>query len=147
MIWTRSLKLRLIDAYNTVILQTNNRKITKKKMWTLVADMVGIAANHCENRWKVLERNFKAFKDNKRQTGRGRKVFEYAAEMEAVLGHKKTINPPLLLNTETVSAPLVIKETDEDTATPESPKVPKKTHQSEVQCPGGDSQRQETIPR
>lgn len=59
-------------------------------------------ASHCENRWRVIERNYKKFVDETNKTGRGRKLFEYTVEMEEIFGNKKNINPELLLSNETV---------------------------------------------
>ncbi|CAG9857380.1 unnamed protein product [Phyllotreta striolata] len=56
-----------------------------------------VAAGNCENRWKVLERNYKKFLDNSNQTGRGRKTFEYASHMNDILGKKRNISPLKLL--------------------------------------------------
>jgi hypothetical protein len=44
--------------------------------------------------------------DNKTKTGRGRKYFEYAEEMDSIFKKKRNITPAILLSTETISAPL-----------------------------------------
>ncbi|CAH1992952.1 unnamed protein product [Acanthoscelides obtectus] len=48
------------------------------------------------DRWRVLERNYKKYVDNQRQTGRERTFFEYKHEMEEVFLKKKNIRPELL---------------------------------------------------
>lgn len=64
-------------------------------MWELIAEEFRVThgirctPSNCENRWRVLERNFKKYIDNSNKTGRGRKDFEYADEMNEVLGKKK----------------------------------------------------------
>ncbi|KAI4471416.1 myb/sant-like dna-binding domain [Holotrichia oblita] len=63
-----------------------------------------ITASNCENRWKHLERMYKKYIDNNKQTGRGRRDFEYAEVMDDILGHKKNIKPLILLSSNTVSS-------------------------------------------
>lgn len=58
------------------------RKIIKTK----------ISGSDCENRWKVLERNYKKFLDNSKLIGRGRKVFEDADVKRIILDQKKNIS-------------------------------------------------------
>ena len=49
-------------------------------MWQKIAnelqDVVGVIVtpNHCENRWKVLDRNYKKYVDNQSSTGRGKNI-------------------------------------------------------------------------
>lgn len=54
----------------------------------------------CENKFKVLERNYKKNKDNNNKTGRGRRVFEFENEMDEIFERKKNVNPTLLLSSE-----------------------------------------------
>lgn len=51
---------------------------------------ITISAAKCENRWKVLERNYKKVVDNNNKTGRGRKTFNYETKFDEIFG-KKTI--------------------------------------------------------
>nr|CAI5837042.1 unnamed protein product [Callosobruchus analis] len=51
-----------------------------------------VAPSNCENRWRVLERNYKRFIDNQNQTGGGRMFFEFSKEMESLLGKKYKTN-------------------------------------------------------
>lgn len=75
-----------------------------KKMWELIArDLsnmfkVTISATKCENRWKVLQRNYKTVVDNNNKTGRGRKVFQYEEAFDEIYGRKTNIKPPILLS-------------------------------------------------
>ncbi|KAJ8931482.1 hypothetical protein NQ314_015594 [Rhamnusium bicolor] len=64
-----------------------------------------ISGTNCENRWKVLVRNYKKYIDNSKLTGRSRKVFEYADIMHTILGSKKNIYPVLLLSSDTINTP------------------------------------------
>ncbi|KAI4459347.1 myb/sant-like dna-binding domain [Holotrichia oblita] len=61
-------------------------------------------ASNCGNRWKHLERTYQKYIDNNKQTGRGRRDFEYAEVMDDILGHKKNIKPLILLSSNTVSS-------------------------------------------
>ncbi|KAK9688466.1 Myb/SANT-like DNA-binding domain [Popillia japonica] len=65
---------------------------------------IQITASHCENRWRHLERMYKKYIDDNRQTGRGRRDFEYASIMEEILGNKRNINPICVLSTDAVVA-------------------------------------------
>lgn len=61
-----------------------------------------VSPANCENRWRVLERNFKKYIDNNNKTGRGRKDFVFADEMNDILGKKNNVFPELLLSTDTI---------------------------------------------
>ncbi|KAJ8942756.1 hypothetical protein NQ314_009967 [Rhamnusium bicolor] len=54
--------------------------------------MKKITIANCENRWKYLERSYKKYVDNNKKTGRGRRDFEYANELNDILGPKRNIN-------------------------------------------------------
>lgn len=102
----------LIDLYEKYRPQVGTMKIKNfKAMWEFISKDLSDTLNQsysptiCENKWKVLERNYKKYVDNKTSTGRGRKYFEYAEEMERVLGKKKNCNPELLLGAETIHVP------------------------------------------
>lgn len=75
-----------------------------------------ISGSNCENRWKVLERNYKKYIENSKLTGRGRKMFEYAEVMNSILGRKKNIHPVLLLSSDTINAPSTSSATDVEDA-------------------------------
>lgn len=71
-----------------------------KAMWGVIAMELStldptITAKHCENRFRVLERNFKKFVDGQNKTGRGRKHFEFEQEMQELMGDKSNYNPKL----------------------------------------------------
>ena len=65
-----------------------------KKMWEVIATDINkshnfnVSAAHCENRWRVVERSYKKFIDNNKQTGRGRKVFEYETVLNEIFTQK-----------------------------------------------------------
>ncbi|KAL1498421.1 hypothetical protein ABEB36_009227 [Hypothenemus hampei] len=54
------------------------------------------------NRWRVVERGYKKFIDNKNKTGRGKKFFEYEQEMDEMFSWKKNVNPVILLEASTI---------------------------------------------
>lgn len=75
---------------------------SKKKFWEVLADVVNKEHNtnflptHCENRWRVLHRNYKKYIDVSK-TDRKKRFFEYAKEMNEILGEKINIVPELCL--------------------------------------------------
>ncbi|CAH1099682.1 unnamed protein product [Psylliodes chrysocephalus] len=107
--WTKSNTLVLLDVYQKYRTKVGTLEIRNfKRMWEIISSElktrgVMVLENNCENRWRVLERNYKKYVDNKKKTGRGRSFFEYADEMEQILGKKKNINPTVVLSTQTVS--------------------------------------------
>lgn len=99
----------LIDLFGKYRKKVGTLEIRSlKQMWQVIANEIksitgdNLNASHCENRWKVLERNYKAFVDNKRKTGRGRKIFEFSTEMDNIFHKKKNINPEIILESNTV---------------------------------------------
>lgn len=109
-LWTRENTLLLLELYKKYRLHVGTLEIRNfKKLWEKISNIfketygVNVAAAHCENRWRVLERNFKKWIDNKNQTGAGRKFFEYAEEMNQIIGKKKNINPSVILSTSTIA--------------------------------------------
>lgn len=86
---------------------------TMKKLWELVArDMsnmykVTVSATKCENRYKVLERNYKKTVDNNNQTGRAKKNFEFEPEMDELFCNKSNIRPRILLSSNETISPVI----------------------------------------
>ncbi|KAL1496999.1 hypothetical protein ABEB36_008032 [Hypothenemus hampei] len=110
--WSHVNTLALIDLYKKYRKDVGSFKIrTLKKMFEEIACQLEltlkqkITASNCENRWKHLERTYKKYVENNNKTGRGRKDFEYATEMNDVLGQKKNVNPIILLSSDTVVQP------------------------------------------
>nr|CAI5827637.1 unnamed protein product [Callosobruchus analis] len=62
-----------------------------------------VAPSNCENRWRILERNYKRFIDNQNQTGGERRFFEFSKEMESLLGKKKNIKPTIIISSENIT--------------------------------------------
>lgn len=79
-----------------------------KKLWERIAHEmnkkfnVTVTPSNCENRWRVVERNYKKYIDNNNKTGKGRKQFEYADEMDAIFQKRRNVYPELLLSSNTV---------------------------------------------
>lgn len=79
-----------------------------KKLWEIVAHEVNrqhnknVTASHCENRWRVIERNYKKYIDDNNKTGRARKIFEYSTEMDEIFGGKRNVNPEILLSSSSI---------------------------------------------
>lgn len=66
----------------------------RKQLWEQIAKILhekhygNFTGVQCENRWKVLERNYKKTKDNNK-TGRAPKFFEYEEHMDDIYIKKK----------------------------------------------------------
>lgn len=84
-----------------------------KQLWTIIAKEMSqelgflYTPNVVENKWRVLERTYKKFLENKNATGRGRKDFKFFEQMDRILGKKRNINPILTLSTATIHEPEV----------------------------------------
>ncbi|KAG5864966.1 hypothetical protein JTB14_027572 [Gonioctena quinquepunctata] len=109
--WTHQNTLIFLELYMKYREQVGSMRIKNlKKMFEEIAKEIkritktGITGTNCENRWKVLDRNYKEFIDNSKLTGRGRKVFEYAEIMHSILEQKK-MYPVLLLSSDTINTP------------------------------------------
>lgn len=105
--WTSNNTKILIDYYKEYKSKIGTMAIKNYKvMWEKIAHEMSnklgnkILAKNCENRWKVLERNYKKYVENKNSTGRGRKIFEFSQEMDDIYEKKKNIHPILVLSTE-----------------------------------------------
>ncbi|XP_050505708.1 uncharacterized protein LOC126883981 [Diabrotica virgifera virgifera] len=105
--WTTNHSKILLDIYNQYRGKVGTFQIkTFKKLWEIMAQEINavagtnFSAGHCENRWRVLERAYKKFIDNKNKTGRGKKYFEYEAEMNEIFKGKMNIKPEVTITTE-----------------------------------------------
>lgn len=102
--WTANETKSLIYLYKKYRNQVGSLKIrSMKQFWEIIANLmneelsINVTGAQCENRWRVLERNYKKYVDNNKKTGRGRKTFEYAEEFDEIFGRKRNIHPELLL--------------------------------------------------
>lgn len=96
--------LQLIELYKKYKNRVGTMEIkSMKKMWEIIArdisnsNKITISATKIENKWRVLERNYKKVVDNNNQTGRGRKFFEFEKEFDDIFKKKSNINPEFLL--------------------------------------------------
>ncbi|KAI4471246.1 myb/sant-like dna-binding domain [Holotrichia oblita] len=112
--WDNSSTKVLIDLYKKYKKKVGTIEVKNvKAMWLIIAKELEVAlkkpvpANCCENRCKVLDRNYKKFVENKTSTGRGRKYFEFTDEMAELFMGKKSVVPQLLLSTSTIHEPEV----------------------------------------
>nr|CAH7763115.1 unnamed protein product [Callosobruchus chinensis] len=83
----------LLDIYKKYRKKVGSLEIENfKKLWELIAkeinDMLKTSnsPNHVENRWRVVERAYKRFVDNKNKTGRISKIFEFQEQMDDMKG-------------------------------------------------------------
>ncbi|KAL1510069.1 hypothetical protein ABEB36_004724 [Hypothenemus hampei] len=126
-VWNQSNSKILIDLYKLYRSKVGTTKLKNfKKLWELLAHLLKKKHNlnftpaQIENRWRVLERNYKKVQDNNNKTGRARKNFEFQEEMNALFGKKRNINPKILLSSTTISHPKdLIDEENEKTTTAE----------------------------
>ena len=63
----------------------------------------------CRDKVKKLKQDYKKVVDNNNETGRKRETFKFLKEMDAVLGHRPSITPPV-----TISSAKIDEETDEE---------------------------------
>lgn len=103
--WTRAHTLILVDCYRMFRTKVGGMEMKSlKKMWEVIAAHIQAkyhlkySPQHCENRWRVLERNYKKYIENNSKTGRGRKYFEFANEMDEIFKTKRNIHPEILLS-------------------------------------------------
>ncbi|KAL1489261.1 hypothetical protein ABEB36_014194 [Hypothenemus hampei] len=86
--------------------------------------------------WKVLERNYKKWIENKNSTGRGRKTFKFSDDLEEIYGKKKNvypIHPVMVLSTETQDVNLTSIDNQEiSESTSEQRIVPQDENRGEV---------------
>ncbi|XP_072386336.1 uncharacterized protein [Diabrotica undecimpunctata] len=109
LIWSKENTKILLDSYKLIRKKVGTMQVRNfKKMWEVICyDIkakyrINVTPANCENRWRVLLRNYKKFVDDSKRTGMGRKSFDYAEEMHEILGEKKNICPQLLLSTQTI---------------------------------------------
>ncbi|KAL1488143.1 hypothetical protein ABEB36_015101 [Hypothenemus hampei] len=107
--WNHNDTLKLLDNFKKHRSKVGSLEIRNlKKLFEIISlelhkiHNIDVSPSNVENRWRVLERNYKKFVDNNKKTGRGRVTFDYAKEMEEILGKKKNIHPPLLLSSDTI---------------------------------------------
>ncbi|CAG9773209.1 unnamed protein product [Ceutorhynchus assimilis] len=125
--WTHQNTLMFLELYKKYRDQVGSLRIKNlKKMYEEISKEMQqltktrVTATNCENRWKVLERNYKKYIDNENSTGRGRKFFEYAEVMHNILGKKKNIHPVLLLSADTIHTPAVASTSKDSTSITEA---------------------------
>lgn len=109
-VWSSNTTKMLLDCYKKYREDVGTLKIRNlKRLWEIISlelksnFNVNVTAANCENRWRVLERNFKKYVDASNKTGSGRRQFGYADEMNEILGKKKNVCPEILLSSTSVS--------------------------------------------
>lgn len=108
-IWTNASTLFLINLYKQYRKTVGTLKVKNFKMWEIISQelantyKMAMTASNCENRWWVLERNYKKFLDNNNQKGAGRRQFEFCEQID-ILGSKNNVKPTVLLSTITISS-------------------------------------------
>ncbi|KAF5304325.1 hypothetical protein FQA39_LY09704 [Lamprigera yunnana] len=118
----------LIDFYNKYRSTVRYIKMKNfKAMWDVVGKELSnllnteISSKNCENRWKVLDSNYKKWIHNKNSTGRRQKLFEFSKEMDDIYGKKRSVNPILTLGNE-IDVPVgIIQNVADNTDKTEAP--------------------------
>lgn len=103
--WSQTSSKLLIELYKKYRQKVGSFQIKNmKRLWEVIAGELNNILHHnmspgnCENRWRVLERNYKKFIDNNNKTGRGRKDFEFSKEMDEIFLKKRNVHPEILLS-------------------------------------------------
>ncbi|CAG9812849.1 unnamed protein product [Phaedon cochleariae] len=129
--FTRDRTLALIALYQKYKPKIGSSEIKNmRRMWEVIArDLsnqfkITVLPTKCENRWKVLERNYKKFIDNNNKTGRGAKFFEFEKEFDDIYGRKASIKPSFLLTSNSVLIP-------DRASTPQSEPAAGTSHEAE----------------
>lgn len=130
-IFTHEKILTLINLYQTYKKLVGREIKSIKKMWEKIAQefsnryKITVTSSKCENKFKVLERQYKNVKDNNNKTGRGRRDFPYEDEFDKIFGKKLSIKPKILLTSSTVILPeqnyiseTITNTSDTNTTTP-----------------------------
>lgn len=102
-VWAADATKILINLYKKYRNSVGSTEIkTWKRCWDVIAMDINtkvphmkVSGSHVENRWRVLERNYRKYLNNQNKNGRLRKHFDYADEFDEIFGKKK--NPYLLL--------------------------------------------------
>lgn len=102
----------MLDLYDKYKKQLGTFKVkNNKQLYQVIAEELSVilkrqvTPNNCENRWRVVERNYKKYVENQKGTGRSKKYFEYVEEMEKIFRGKRNIQPEILLTSETHHTP------------------------------------------
>ncbi|KAJ8930143.1 hypothetical protein NQ314_017086 [Rhamnusium bicolor] len=82
-----------------------------KQMWLIIAKYLSellktqISDSNYQNRWTVLDRNYKKYVDNQKSTGKGIKYFDYAEEMDGLFEKNKAVYPEIVLSNDRIHIP------------------------------------------
>lgn len=92
----------LIGQYAEHQEEMENRKRKKSVIWDKITKNMSTAGFKCkdlkkktEQKWRNLVKAHKKIKDNKKQTGSGRREFRYFNEMSDILDRRHDISPPI----------------------------------------------------
>lgn len=96
--WSSNSTRLLINYYKTLRGDVGSSKMRNlRKLWETIAMKMKEEHNlkytpaHCENRWRVMARNYRRYMDNTR-TKRRRKFFEFSAEMDEIFKKENESN-------------------------------------------------------
>ena len=88
-----------------------NPRIKKKDAWNRLAETMRNEYGHsvvtgdiCDKKMRNLKLRYKGLKDNRKQTGRGKKVWEYFDQMDSLFFEDHAISIPNIIETNTVTS-------------------------------------------
>lgn len=128
--WTSNNTKIFIDLYQKYKDKVGSLEIrTLDKLFEIIATELNelvngnFSSSQCRNKWRVLVRAYKKYKDNNSKTGRGRHFFEFSDELDKIFYKKKNVNPVVLLDANTITSAEEINEIveREETNNPDSP--------------------------
>ena len=105
MAWTEEETIKLIELWGEESVQdqlqicTRNRSVYDKLSRQMTAAGFTRSAVQCREKIKKLRSEYKRVKDNNGLTGRGTRKWRYYDQLDAILGHRPSTEPPIVLDT------------------------------------------------
>ncbi|KAG9484881.1 hypothetical protein GDO78_008144 [Eleutherodactylus coqui] len=102
-LWTTAGVKLLIVTYSEYAHCFQSAKYKKKDVWHTISERLqehgyNVTGEQCNNKWKLLMKQYKNVVDNNAKSGRSRISCRYYDELEEALGRSKEINPQITLN-------------------------------------------------
>lgn len=100
--WTLAEKQTLLSAVRRNYRELKDKTSRKKVVWAKIADKFNgkYTADQCSQRWRNLKMRYKAYEDNKKRTGAGRRIQpELYDELDEILRGDHAVHPPFVVDT------------------------------------------------
>ncbi|XP_077273535.1 uncharacterized protein LOC143903619 isoform X3 [Temnothorax americanus] len=96
--WNHEAILLLLEAYRQRERAMYSGKITHKKAWEEIAEVLNnegyiVTAKQCTTRVNTMKRTYKNVKDNNNKSGNNKRTWKYYDVMENLLGKKPYMTP------------------------------------------------------